>query len=149
MNFFIICLNGKKSIKVRPGNFDENMQARMFLSHQTFEGMKISIYSMIALTKFLLGAGLKFVSTNHFCQDPVEQYLGKQRGIGRSDNPTMFTFGYNDNKIGMYRGLMLKFSVIPQEKPLLKSVHMLSIIHQYPDGNKKVIQLTFSEPPYD
>ena len=59
---------------------------------------------MIALIKFLLGAGLKFVLTNHFCQDPVEQYFGKQRGIGRrSDNPTIYLFGYNDNKIRMYR----------------------------------------------
>ena len=47
---------------------------------------------MIALVKFLLGAGLKCVLTNHFCQYPVEHYFGKQRGIGRrSDNPTMYT----------------------------------------------------------
>lgn len=60
-----------RSIKERSGNFDENAQARMFLSHQTFEGMKMSVYSLIALVKFLLGAGVQFVSTNHFCQDPV------------------------------------------------------------------------------
>ena len=94
----------QRSIKDRPGNFDDNARARMFLSRQTFEGIKISIYSMMALIKFLLGAGVKFVLTNHFCQDPVEQYFGKQREIGRrSDNPTIYTFGYNDNKIRMYR----------------------------------------------
>ena len=55
----------KRSIKDRPGSFDGNARARMFLSHQTFEGMKISIYSMMALIKFLLGAEVKFVLTNH------------------------------------------------------------------------------------
>ncbi len=65
--------------------------------------MKISIYSFIALIKFLLGAGVKVVLTNHFIL-PGEQYFGKQRGIGRrSDNPTIYTFGYNDNKIRMYK----------------------------------------------
>ncbi len=94
----------KESIKERPGNFDDNAKARMFLSHQTYEGIQISIYSMIDLVKFLLNAGMKYVLTNHFCQDPVEQYFGKQRSIGRrSDNPTIYNFGYNDNKIRIQR----------------------------------------------
>ena len=38
-----------KSIREQPGNFDKNEQAQMFLSHQTYEGVKVSIYSVIAL----------------------------------------------------------------------------------------------------
>ena len=56
------------------------------------------------MVQFLLSAGVKFVLTNHFCQHPVEQCFGKQREIGRrSDHPTIYTFGYYDNKIRMYR----------------------------------------------
>jgi predicted Fe-Mo cluster-binding NifX family protein len=80
----------------------------MFISHQTYEGMKISIYSLIELVKFLLNADVDFVLTSRFCQDPVEQYFGKQSEIGRrSDNPTIKTFGYNDNSIRMQRALVL------------------------------------------
>ena len=92
------------SVAQRPGNYDENARARMFISRQTYEGMKISIYSLIELVKFLLNSGIDYVLTNRFCQDPVEQYFGKQRGIGRrSDNPTIYAFGYNDNRIRMQR----------------------------------------------
>ena len=59
---------------------------------------------MIDLVKFLLNAGVGYVLTNRFCQDPVEQYFGKQRGMWRrSDNPTIYNFGYNDNTIRMQR----------------------------------------------
>ena len=81
----------------------------MFISHQTYEGMKISIYSLIELVKFLLNADVDFVLTSRFCQDPVEQYFGKQSEIGRrSDNPTIKTFGYNDNSIRMQRSNVQK-----------------------------------------
>ena len=43
----------------------------------------MSIYSMIALVRFLLESGMEYILTNRFCQDPVEQYFGKQRAIGR------------------------------------------------------------------
>ena len=134
-----------RSIRERPGNFDENARARMFLSHQTFEGMKISIYSIIALIKFLLGAGVKFVLTNHFCQDPVEQYFGKQRSIGRrSDNPTIYTFGYNDNKIRMYKSNTQVLGNISRKNSteLLKSPQMLLIMNHYPGVNEKTVQLS-------
>ena len=92
------------NVAQRPGNYDENARACMFISRQTYEGMKISIYSLIELVKFLLNSGIDYVLTNRFCQDPVEQYFGKQRGIGRrSDNPTIYAFGYNDNTIRMQR----------------------------------------------
>ena len=88
----------------RPGNFDENVKARMFISKQTYEGIQISTYAMISVVKFLLSKGMSFVLTNRFCQDPVEQYFGKQRSFGRrSDNPTVQSFGFGDNKIRIQR----------------------------------------------
>jgi hypothetical protein len=92
------------SVTQRHGSYDADARACMFISHQTYEGMKISIYSLIELVKFLLNADVDFVLTNRFCQDPVEQYFGKQREIGRrSDIPIIKTFGYNDNSIRMLR----------------------------------------------
>ena len=47
---------------------------------------------------------MEFVLTERFCQDPVEEYFGNQRGLGRrSDNPDLKTFGYNDNTIRIQR----------------------------------------------
>ncbi|KAK3727599.1 hypothetical protein QZH41_005923 [Actinostola sp. cb2023] len=48
---------------------------------------------------------MEFVLTERFCQDPVEEYFGKQRKIGRrSDNPDIHRFGYNNNTIRIQRG---------------------------------------------
>ena len=36
--------------------------------------------------------------TEIFCQDPLENYFGKQRSSGaRKNNPSLYYFGYNDN----------------------------------------------------
>ena len=60
----------------------------MFLSWQTYEGLKITVNSVIEATKFLLQEGMDFVLTERFCQDPAEEYFGKQRKLGRrNDNP--------------------------------------------------------------
>ena len=50
------------SVAQRPGNYDENARARMFISRQTYEGMKISIYSLIKLVKFLLNSRVLIMS---------------------------------------------------------------------------------------
>ena len=76
----------------------------MFLSWQTHEGFQISVHSAIEVTKFLLQEGMEFVLTERFCQDPVEEYFGSQRKLGRrSDNPDIRTFGYNSNTIRIQR----------------------------------------------
>ena len=51
----------------------------MFISHQTYQGLKITVYSLIEITKFLLSAGMKFVLSEKFCQDALEEYFGHQR----------------------------------------------------------------------
>ena len=69
----------------------------MFLSQQTFNGFKITVTSLVEVTKFLLAQGFEFVLSERFCQDDLEEYFGFQRAQGRrSDNPSAAEFGYND-----------------------------------------------------
>lgn len=90
----------KESTDARPGNFTKNARARMFLTPQTYEGFKITVYSANEATKFLLSEGIDYVLTGRFCQDPVEEYFGNQRKLGRrNDNPDVYSFGYHDNTI--------------------------------------------------
>ena len=79
-----------------------SVQARpkMLLSWQTYVGLKISSYSLIEATKFLLNHGFDFVLTERLCQDIIEEYLGQQYALGRwNNNPHLHQFGYNDNTI--------------------------------------------------
>ena len=72
----------------------------MFLSSQTYEGVKITVHSVIELVKFLIIHKVSYVLTERFCQDPLENYFGKQRSSGaRKDNPSLYDFGYNGNTI--------------------------------------------------
>ena len=72
----------------------------MFISWQTYEGLQISVFSVIEATKFVLQEGMEFVLIERFCQDPAEEYFGNQRKLGRrSDNPDISSFGYNNNTI--------------------------------------------------
>ena len=73
----------KKSTEDRPGDFSPTDRQKMFLSLQTYEGLQITVSSVIEVTKFLLSKGLAFVLTNCFNQDIVEEYFGRQRSLGR------------------------------------------------------------------
>ena len=43
---------------------------------------------------------MQYVFTERLCQDPLENYFGHQRSLGRRrDNPNIRTFGYQDNTI--------------------------------------------------
>ncbi len=76
----------------------------MFLSSQTYEGLKVTVLSLVEATKFLLAEGCEFVLTERFSQDCLEEYFGRQRQLGRrNDNPDVFQFGYNDNTIRVVR----------------------------------------------
>ena len=76
----------------------------MFISRQTYEGFKITVNAVIEIRKFLLPEGMEYVLTERFSQDPVEEYFGSQRKLGRrNDNPDICTFGYNDNTIRVQR----------------------------------------------
>ena len=88
------------SIEQREGNFTKKDKNRMFISRETHEGLKITVNSIIEATQFLLQHEVKYVITERFCQDPLENYFGKKRASGaRKDNPSVRDFGYNDNAI--------------------------------------------------
>ena len=96
----------KESTEQHPGNFTVNARSRMFISWQTHEGLKLSTYSLIDATKFLLNAGKEFVLTNRFCQDPVKEQFGSQRGMGqRCNNHTVKDFGHNENTLKIQRAI--------------------------------------------
>ena len=72
----------------------------MYISWQTDEAVRITIFSIIDLIKYLLSNGVSYVLTERFCQDPLENYFGQQRAMGtRRDNANVRTFGYQDNTI--------------------------------------------------
>lgn len=90
----------EECIADRPGQFSDNAKAKMFISWQTYEGVKITVHSIIDVVKYLLSKGVPYVLTERFCQDPLENYFGRQRSMGhRKDNPSLRDFGYNDNTI--------------------------------------------------
>eukprot|EP00112_Aurelia_sp_Birch-Aquarium-sp1_P001448 Seg1156.4 transcript_id=Seg1156.4/GoldUCD/mRNA.D3Y31 product="DNA transposase THAP9" pseudo=true protein_id=Seg1156.4/GoldUCD/D3Y31 len=70
--------NWLKSIEARKGNFTKGERSNMFLSWQTFEGLKLTVNSMIELTKYLIQNHVPYVLTERFCQDPLENYFGRQ-----------------------------------------------------------------------
>ena len=72
----------------------------MFMSWQTYESIRITTYSTIELIKLLLSNNVQYVFTERLWQDPLENYFGRQRSLGkRRDNPNIRTFGYQDNTI--------------------------------------------------
>ena len=88
------------SIEQRPDHFSRNASSNMFISWQTFEGLKVTVHSIIEAVKFLLQHDVKYVLTERFSQHLLENYFGQQRAIGaRKDNPSVCDFGFNDNSI--------------------------------------------------
>ena len=90
----------KKSTMERSGEFSQTDRNNMFLSHQTHEGVKMSIYSLKELVPYLRKNGVKYILTGRFNQDDVENYFGRQRAIGRrKDSPNNRDSLYADNLI--------------------------------------------------
>jgi len=67
----------KESVEKRSGHFTANDREKMFLSHQTYEGLVITVNSVIEATQFLLESGMPFVLTEKFNQDVLEEYFGR------------------------------------------------------------------------
>ena len=94
----------KENTQNQPGNFTKNARSKMFISYQTFFGLQITVRFIVEVVKYLLPNGCQYVLTERFCQDPIEEYFGIQRQLGRrNDNPDMVKFGYNDNTIRIQR----------------------------------------------
>ena len=71
-----------------PEDFSQSEKEKNFILWQTFEGIKIFIYSLFEKVKFLLENGASFVLTEKLSQDRLEEYFGKHHSVGRrNDNP--------------------------------------------------------------
>ncbi|XP_070547240.1 uncharacterized protein [Ptychodera flava] len=89
-----------QSVNARPGNFSKTDRNKMLLSHQTLNGLKITVMSIVACVKHLLGLGMPFVLTSVFNQDPIEQHFGHYRHKGGScTNPTVYDVRHIMNKL--------------------------------------------------
>ena len=108
LDVFVKYLNDwKENTLNRPGNFSPAARQKMFLSQQTYEGLKISAYSHVEAIQFLLGKSFQYVLSERFMQDVLEDYFEHQRSKGgRSDNPTAQQFGYNDLTIAAQRDIL-------------------------------------------
>ena len=99
--------NWKESIESREGNFLKKDKNNMFISHQTYEGLLITVHSVIEAVRYLLKVpGIEFVMTERFNQDVLEENFGRHRCIGRrNENPSLFQFGYDSNTTRMQRSI--------------------------------------------
>ena len=106
----------------------------MFISWQTYKGLQITVHSFKEVCQYLLHNGVKFILSERFCQDDLENYFGRQRAIGsRKDNPSVKDVGYNDNTIksqfsihpiaGNVHGNGNKFNII-DEKEVITTIKL-------------------------
>ena len=90
----------------REGIYTADEKSKMFLSLQKLTKASKFVHSHIEAIQFLLSEGFKYVLTERFMQDVLEDYFGHQRAKGgRADNPTAQQFGYNDLTIAAQRDI--------------------------------------------
>lgn len=92
----------RQSVSERPGSFTQSERQKMFLTHQTYKGLVMTVKSFTEVARFLLENGVSFLLSNKFCQDPLEEHFGRT-----SDNPNLHQFGYNEKQLRMQRNLAL------------------------------------------
>ncbi len=72
----------------------------------------LKLLSIVKSIQFLLNSGLKYVLTERYIQNVVEEYFGYQRSHGRrSDNPSAVKIGYNDQIMNMQRTIATRGNV--------------------------------------
>ena len=100
MIFSVILNRGYSPLKTDQET-DKTAKNKMFISRPTYEGLQITVHSIVDCIKYLLQNNIcKYVFTERFSQDPLENYFGRQRSLGaRKDNLTLKYVGFNDNTI--------------------------------------------------
>ena len=87
----------------------EKEKKKKMLARQTIDGIEMAINGFIGAVNYLLSIGTKFINARVFCQDPLEQYFGKQRQAGGgSRNPNVERYFQNDNKIALHRDMNVR-----------------------------------------
>ena len=69
------------TIEQRPGNFSRNARSNMFISWQTFEGLKIIVQSIIEAVKFLLQHHVKFFDLGFFKIHLKNTLVSRERSV--------------------------------------------------------------------
>ena len=75
----------KQSTLQKQGNFHQRDRDTMFLPWQSYEGLRMTVLSLKVVVPYLLNNGIKYVLSEKFCQDNIENYFGKQRAIGKTE----------------------------------------------------------------
>ena len=96
----------KENVSKRVDDFSTDERERSFLSSQTYEGLRITSYSL-EVTKYLLNTEMPYVLSERFNQDVLEEHFGRHRSLGRRNhNPTIHQFGYQSNTLRMQRSVV-------------------------------------------
>ncbi|KAJ1520366.1 hypothetical protein ONE63_003501 [Megalurothrips usitatus] len=108
INFVVYLRDWEKEVNSLR-NLKKTQKKKLLLPHQTVDGIEMTVNSFIAVMKFMLDAGAEYVNGRALCQDPLEQYFGKQRAsLGGSNNPTVQQFFDTDNKIKTHRDMNVR-----------------------------------------
>ena len=76
-------------------DFSTKERERIFLSKPTYEGVVITVNSLIETSRFVLYSGMPFFLPEKVNQDCTEVHFGRQRRCGGTDaNPTLYRIGY-------------------------------------------------------
>ncbi|KAK3916488.1 Transposable element P transposase, partial [Frankliniella fusca] len=88
LNYFY---DWEQDILNRPGKFSKQKRERMFISFQSFESLKISVYGFCGAIHYMLKEKkAPFITGRKFNQDKLEQYFGVMRmSEGGNHNPNL------------------------------------------------------------
>ena len=95
-------ITGKTFVVTYPIALTVSKMQSHYLSH--------AVKSFVEVTRYLLSQpGVKFILSEHFCQDPLECFFGHQRSCGgRNDNPTVQQFLKSTVSLRVQGSLALK-----------------------------------------
>ena len=88
------------SIEEQQSNFTQKDCQKMFISRETYEGLNVTVNSIIEGVQVLLQYKGNYVLTEGFCQNHLEHYFGHQGSTGvQKDNHALGDVGYYDSTI--------------------------------------------------
>ena len=93
-NDFLGWLNTWEDQVQQMPNLSQAEKNRLFISHQTAEGLRITTISFIQLVQVVLADGAEYVLGEKVNQDKLEMFFAKlRRSVGDSDNPSVSEVG--------------------------------------------------------
>ena len=66
-------------------NFTAKEKEKMFISKQTYKGLKITVKSLIEMTQFLINHGMQYFLPVNVNQDCTEEHFGHDRSCGHTN----------------------------------------------------------------